>query len=428
MSLLSESFLQRANNADAVDPLAPLAEKFYRREGVNYLLGNSLGPLSKASESSLLRVIEEWKTLGVRGWEAGAEPWFIWTEKLSAQIAQIVGAAPEEAVLANSLTVNLHQLLGTLFKPAGGRQKILTHELTFPSDRYALQGHLGMRGLDPVKNLVTVSSEDGLTLDEDVIIESMSDREVQMAVLPSVLYRSGQLLDLPLLTEAAHERGILIGFDLAHSVGVMPHQLSEWGVDFAFFCTYKFLNGGPGSVGGIYLNKRHFGKAPGLAGWFSAAPEKRFTGHEFLPDCGNALALQTGTPAILSLAPLEGALGITLEAGLEGIREKSLKMTQFLIDGLQNEMKGLGVAIATPLEPERRGGHVAILHDDAANLAKVLRESGVIVDFRAPNLIRIAPSPLFNRFVDCASALGQIKKILTTEGCLGLQGETALVP
>ncbi len=209
---------------------------------------------------------------------------------------------------------------------------------------------------------------------------------------------------------------------------MVPHRLSEWRADFAFWCTYKYLNGGPGSIGGLYLNKKHFGKPPGLAGWFSAHPRERFAGHEMLPDYGNAWALQTGTPAILSLALLDGSLGINLEAGMDRIREKSLRLTEFLIIGLETELAGLGLTLATPREPERRGGHIAILHQQAEGLAKALREAGIMVDFRAPNLIRVAPSPLYNSFMDCARAIEQIRKIMTTEGCLERLDGSILVP
>ena len=303
-----------AQARDAEDALAPFASLFYRQPGQIYLDGNSLGLLSKPAEAAVLRVLDQWKTLGIDGWTEASPAWFHLAEELGVLTAPLIGATADEVVVTNSTTVNLHQLLATLFQPSAARPYILADALAFPSDAYALQSHLRLRGLDPARHLVLAPSRDGFTLDEDDIIAAMTP-SVQMAVLPAVIYAGGQLLDMAALTRAAHERAIIIGFDCSHSIGAVPHAFDEWGVDFAFWCGYKYLNGGPGASGGLYLNRRHFGRAPGLAGWFSSAKDRQFDMAGQLSAAAGAGALQIGTPNILSMAPLLGTLPMILDAG-----------------------------------------------------------------------------------------------------------------
>jgi kynureninase len=250
-----------------------------------------------------------------------------------------------------------------------------------------------------------------MTLSEDEIISQMTD-EVALILLPSVLYRSGQLLNMEKLTNEAHARGILIGFDLCHSIGAVPHRLSEWDVDFAFWCNYKYLNGGPGSVAGLYVNKRHFGKKPGLSGWFGSDKNTQFDmEHTFVP-APSAGAYQIGTPHVLSTAPLIGSLEIFKEAGIERIRAKSLGLTRFLMDLVQQELLEFGFVIGNPDEDSRRGGHVALKHKEAARICKSLKELGVIPDFRAPDVIRLAPAALYTSFLDVYETVNVLKYIM----------------
>ena len=251
--------------------------------------------------------------------------------------------------------------------------KILADELTFPSDIYALQSQLRIHGFDPDTHLIRVKSRDGRFLEEEDIIEAMSD-EIALIILPTVLYRSGQILDMKRLTTEAHKKGILIGFDGCHSIGAIPHSFSEWDVDFAYWCNYKHLNGGPGSVGGLYVNKKHFGTAPGLAGWFGSKKEKQFDMEHSLTQAESAGAYQIGTPHVLSLAPLLGSLEIFAEAGIENIREKSLKINQFLMDLLKQELVDMGFSIGNPHDDVRRGGHVSLEHKEAARICKALKD------------------------------------------------------
>ncbi len=408
---------------DAADPLAALRDQFYLPNDANvhlYLDGNSLGLLSRPAEASLLAALESWKTQAIAGWTHGAPaPWFSFAETLAEKIAPLVGAhGPDEVIVSGTTTANLHQLLATLFRPAGLRTKIVTDALNFPSDRYALASHLRLRGLDPADHLVVVPSRDGRTLREEDLIEAMSAPDVVLAVFPSVLYASGQLLDMERLTDCARRQGVLIGWDCSHSIGAVPHALSDWGADFAVWCHYKYLNAGPGAVGGLYVNRRHHAvnggacAAPGLAGWFGSEKARQFDMTDALAPAGDAGALQIGTPSILGMAPLAGALELHHRAGIERLREKSLRLTAYLRALVEARLSRFGVWVATPRANERRGGHLALVHPDADRLCRALRENGVVPDFRAPDVIRLAPVPLYNRFVDCFDAVARLETIL----------------
>lgn len=403
--------LERARQLDEQDELAFFRRAFHVPPGVLYLDGNSLGLLSADAQASLLRALAGWKEQAVEAWTEGEGSWFTLPEDLAARLAPMMGAAPDEVIVANSTTVNLHQLLATLFHPHRRRRKILADMLAFPSDVHAIKSQLRLRGLDPGTDLVRAPSADGYTLCEDEIIRHMSE-EVHTAVLPSVLYTSSQLLDVARLAAAARERGILFGVDCSHSVGLLPHRLSEWGVDFAFWCHYKYVNGGPGCPGGLFLHRRHADRAPGLAGWFSSRKDRQFDmAHDLVP-AGGAPGLQIGSPPILSMAPLAGALEVIERAGLERIRRKSLQLTGFLIELAERELSEFGFRIATPREDHRRGGHVALVHSEAPRLCKALRAEGVVPDHRPPDLIRLAPIALYNSFADCCEAVARLKRVM----------------
>jgi kynureninase len=326
-------------------------------------------------------------------------------------VAPLVGGSPEEIAVTGSTTVNIHQLISTFYHPEGDKTKIMATELDFPTDIYALQSQLRLRGLEPTEHLVEVESRDGRTIDEQDVIAAMTE-QVALVLMPTVLYRSGQLLDVERLTREAHERGIVIGFDAAHSIGSVPHSFSRWGVDFALWCSYKHLNGGPGAVAGLYVNREHFSRLPGLAGWFGSDKDKQFDmGHDFLPT-RSAGAYQIGTPHVLSLAPLLGSLEMFAEAGIERIRRKSLRLTRYLMDLIEHELDGMGFSIGTPQGDGRRGGHVALEHDEAARICEALKENGVVPDFRAPNVIRLAPVALYTSYADVWRTVGILARIM----------------
>ncbi|AIM16988.1 kynureninase [Neobacillus sedimentimangrovi] len=404
--------LEFAKQLDEKDTLSRFREEFYLKPGTIYMDGNSLGLLSKRAEKTLLETLEDWKQYGIDGWTQGKHPWFYMSEELGKKLAPLVGASEEEVIVTGSTTVNLHQLVSTFYKPEGKRTKILADELNFPSDIYALQSQLRLHGLDPDTHLIRVKSRDGRYLDEEDLIQAMTD-EVALVVLPTILYRSGQILDMKRLTEAAHKKGIIIGFDACHSAGSIPHYFSEWDVDFAFWCNYKHLNGGPGAVGALFVNRKHFNQLPGMTGWFGSNKEKQFDmEHTFTP-ANSAGAFQIGTPHVLSLAPLIGSLDMFHEAGIERIREKSLKLTQYLMDLIETELAGMGFHIGSPREEERRGGHVSLEHEEAARICKSLKENGVIPDFRAPNIIRLAPVALYTSYQEVWEVVQILKTIMT---------------
>jgi kynureninase len=404
--------IEDAKQLDIEDKLGRFREEFYIKPNSIYMDGNSLGLLSKRAEKTLLESLNDWKEHGIDGWTNGTHPWFFLSERLGEMMAPLVGAAANEVIVTGSTTVNLHQLVATFYKPEGVRTKILADELTFPSDIYALQSQLRIHGFDPETHLIRVKSRDGRFLEEEDIIEAMTE-EIALIILPTVLYRSGQILDMKRLTAAANKRGILIGFDGCHSIGAIPHDFSEWGVDFAYWCNYKHLNGGPGSVGGLYVNSKHFGTLPGLAGWFGSKKEKQFDMEHSLTPADSAGAYQIGTPHVLSIAPLLGALEIFAEAGIENIRAKSLNINQFLMDLLNQELNDLGFTVGNPIEDFRRGGHISLEHKEAARICKALKENGVIPDFRAPNIIRLAPVALYTSYSEVWEVVQILKKIMT---------------
>ena len=415
-----------AGERDRVDPLARFRREFHLPPGQIYLDGNSLGPMSSRSEASTLRVLGDWKGRGIGGWLEGGPAWFTLAESLGAAMAPLVGAEPDEVVVANSTTVNLHQLLATLYRPEAGRATILADALAFPSDIHAIESHLRLRGLDPATHLVLVGSDDGRTLSERAIVEAMTS-EVALAVLPSVLYRSGQLLDLATIAAEGRARGVLVGFDLSHSVGAVPHALDDWGVDFAFWCSYKYLNGGPGAVGALYLNRRHFGVAPGLAGWFGSRKDRQFAmAHRFEPAEG-AGGLQIGTPPILGMAPLVGALELIREAGIDATRAKSLALTAYLRELVESELARFGFVLATPTEDHRRGGHLALVHPEAARICRALIDAGVVPDHRPPDLVRMAPVALYTRFEDCREAVARLGSIMERRSYENYDGNRGLI-
>src|SRR5690625_902793 len=399
-----------AQKLDSKDTLQDFQNEFYLNKDSVYMDGNSLGLLSKRAEQTTLELLESWKTHAFDGWTDGERPWFFLSETLGGSMAGLVGAKKEEVLVTGSTTVNLHHLVSSFYQPEGKRTKILADTLNFPSDIYALKAQLKLKGYDD-SHLIQVESKDGHLLDEEDIITAMTD-DVALVVLPSVLYRSGQILDMKKLTSAAHERGIKIGFDLCHSIGALPHDLHEWGVDFAFWCTYKHLNGGPGSVGALFLHEKHFGMEPGLAGWFSSKKEKQFDMEHTLTHAGNAGAFQIGTPHVLSAAPLIGALELFNEAGIENVREKSLQLTGYMMELINHELVDFNFEIRNPINSKQRGGHVYLEHPEAARICKALKVNGVIPDFRMPSGIRLAPVALYNSFEDVYQCVQILKEVM----------------
>jgi len=410
-----KEFRERAQALDREDPLRVFRKRFPVPKGMVYFDGNSLGLISRDAEESLKKAVAAWKTLGIRGWLEADPPWFTLAERLGAECAALVGAEPDEVVLSGTTTVNIHALANTFYRPEGKRTKIVADELDFPTDIYALKSVLRLRGLDPKDHLVLVPSHDGLTLDEAEIARRFDD-ETALVFLPSVLYRSGQLLDMEFLARKAREKGIPIGFDCSHSVGAMPHELSRWGVDFALWCSYKYLNGGPGATAFLYVNRAHFGREPALPGWFGSVKERQFDmSLDFEPAPG-AGRWQISSPSILNASPLVGSVAIFREAGLGAVREKSLRMTRFLIEMTDALLAPApyGYSVGTPREDARRGGHLAIVHPEGVRISEALRARGVVPDFRPPDIVRIAPVALYNTYAELWALVNHLRDIIDT--------------
>ncbi|PSP26986.1 kynureninase [Halobacteriales archaeon QH_2_65_14] len=409
--------VEYARERDGSDPLASFRDRFDVPDPY-YMDGNSLGAVSDAAAASLQGAIEEWRELGIRGWTEAEPPWFWYGEHLGDELAPLIGADGTEVIVGNSTTVNIHTLIGTFLdtldpdEPRG----VLVNELDFPTDHYAIRAQFRQRGLDPDEHLHVVESRDGRTIATEDIVAAMDDRDVGIVFMPSVLYRSGQLFDVERITLEAHDRGMLAGFDLAHSIGAVPHDLSAHGVDFAVWCTYKYLNAGPGSIAGLYVNERHFGTMPALAGWWGHDKETQFElNMEFTP-ADAAGAWQIGTIPIFSAAPLWGSVEVVREAGIDAIREKSLDLTSYLIYLVDERLADRGCGVGTPRDPSRRGGHVALEHPEAYRVSQALRDRGVVVDFRPPDVIRVCPAPLYTGYEDVWDVVEIIRKIIDEAG------------
>lgn len=410
-----QAFGRTARNLDRNDPLKRFRKRFLTPPGKIYLDGNSLGLLSRDAESALKKTLRSWRDLAIGGWLEAEPPWFTLAETLGARCAALVGARPDEVVMSGTTTVNIHALVHTFYRPEGLRTRILAGGLDFPSDIYALKSILRLRGFDPGEHLVLAPSRDGRTLDEDDIVRHM-DETTALVFLPSVLYRSGQLLDMELLTRRARERGIPIGFDCAHSIGAVPHELSKWGVDFALWCSYKYLNGGPGATAFLYLNRAHFDREPALAGWFGSIKEKQFDMSLDFEPARSAGGWQISSPSILSAAPLIGSLGLFEEVGMAAVRKKSLGLTCFLME-MADELlapERFGFSVATPRGDEARGGHVALVHPEAMRISEALRARGVVPDFRPPDIVRIAPVAFTNTHTELWRLVRHLREIVET--------------
>ncbi len=402
-----------AAELDAADELAEFAREFARPPGVAYLDGNSLGLMCHAAERGLMRAVEAWRTRAVQGWTDGPDPWFGLSRRAAGLLAPLLGADPDDVMVGQSTTINLHQLLATFHGP-GTRPKVVIDATHFPSDRYAVDSHLRGRGLDPVAEVVLVPAGPDRLLGEDAIIEAMG-AAVGFAVLPAVVFTTGQLLDLPRLTAAARERDIPVAWDCSHSAGVVPHEFRRDGIDLAFGCGYKHLNGGPGAPGWLYVAPRLRDRLPGLAGWFGSDPARQFAMTADFHPAADAGRFQAGTPHVLSLAPLAGALELIQAAGIERIRAKSLAQTAFMRRLVVERLARFGVGVVTPVEDERCGGHLTLAHSAAGRLSRALRARGVVPDFRPPDLLRLAPAPLYTSFAECVAAIDILETLLSTD-------------
>jgi kynureninase len=427
-----------ARELDAADELAPLRRAFElpreRGRTLIYLCGHSLGLMPRAARGRVEAELTRWSTLGVDGHFPDSRPprgrprkadsrhagWLDYHTQLAAPLASLAGAHRDEVVAMNTLTVNLHLMLASFFRPTQKRYKILIETAAFSSDRYAVESQLRWHGLDPKDALIELPPRgDGFELDReryDALLASEGER-IALVLLPGVQYLSGERLDLADYTAAAQRYGCAVGFDLAHAIGNVPLALHDSGADFAVWCSYKYLNGGPGAVGGCFVHRRH-GKAadlPRLAGWWGHDRSRRFLMEpEFTPLPG-AEGWQLSNPPILSLAPLCASLELFGTAGMKRLRAKSLGLTRYLEWLLGRELAGR-VRFLTPAAPERRGCHLALQFTPAPRnpraFAARLREAGIVADWRRPNVLRVAPVPLYNRYRDVFAAVQALRYTL----------------
>ena len=373
-------------------------------EPLIYFAGNSLGLMPKRARAILDEELDDWAKLGVDAHLEAKTPWYTYHEPLREPMARLVGAKPIEVICMNSLTVNLHLMLATFYRPNKSRFKILMEDPAFPSDTYAIKTQIAHHGLDPKHALILASprkGEDTVRVKDIVQLIEKNRDSLAVVLIGAVNFFTGQLYDIPTITKAAQKNGIVAGFDLAHAVGNVPVSLHDWNVDFAVWCSYKYLNAGPGAVAGAYLHQRHATntKLPRLAGWFGNDPNTRFQmKREFIP-VPSADSWQVSNPPIFSMAPLRASLAIFDQAGgMEPLRAKSIKLTGYL-EFLIHRAGSKRYSVITPRELNARGCQLSIrAAEHPKELFKKLGAAGVKCDFREPNVIRVAPTPLYNTF------------------------------
>lgn len=407
--------LDFAREMDAKDPLRSFRDKFlfptFHPGGVVYFTGNSLGLQPKTAKDRIQEELDAWAEYGVEGHFMAKRPWFAYHENLTQMTANVVGAKPEEVVVTHSLTTNLHLLMVSFYQPNGKRTKILCEAKAFPSDQYALESQVKFHGLDPKESLVEVAPRQGehLIREEDVLakINELGD-ELAMVMIGGVNYYTGQLFDMEKITKAGHSVGAIVGFDLAHAAGNIRLQLHDWGVDFAAWCGYKYLNSSPGGVSGMFVHERHANspELPRFAGWWGYDKESRFKMESGFKPMYGAEGWQLSNAPVLGMAAHLASLEIFEEAGMDNIVAKRDILTaylEFIIDDISTRNKErCSFEIITPRDKKYRGAQLSILaHGQGKSLFDALTKQGVIADWREPNVIRIAPAPLYNSFEDC---------------------------
>jgi kynureninase len=410
-----ENNIDFARQLDEQDPLKNFRDKFYfptfHEKTVRYFTGNSLGLQPKTVASYIQQELEDWQKYGVEGHFLAKRPWFAYHENLTEKVAKIVGAKPIEVVITHSLTTNLHLLMVSFYRPQGKRTKILCEAKAFPSDQYALESQVKFHGLNLADHLVEVGPRAGeqLIREEDILskIEELGD-ELALVMIGGVNYYTGQLFDMAAITKAGHSVGAIVGFDLAHAAGNINLQLHEWGLDFAAWCSYKYLNSSPGGVSGMFVHERHASKPelPRFAGWWGHDKSSRFMMEPGFKPIQGAEGWQLSNAPVLGMAAHLASVEIFEEAGMDRIGEKRDLMTAFLefvIDDISERNKDrVSFELITPRDKTKRGAQLSIMAKGQGKaLFDALSAEGVVADWREPNVIRVAPAPLYNSFEDC---------------------------
>lgn len=401
------SDLTQAQKLDQEDPLAKVRDHFFIKPGQIYMDGNSLGLASKEAEASLQKMTQVWQDQAIGMWD----DYFHYGQKLGDECGKLINAQKNEVLITGNTTSNIHQCVSTLYQPTASRYKILVDDLNFPTDRYAIDSEVRLKGYQPADAVKVVKSPDGKYIDEDAVIEAMTP-DVALILLPTVLYRSAQILDMDRLTKAAHERNIIIGWDLCHAIGAIKMDFQKIQPDFAIWCTYKYLNAGPGAVAGMYLNAKHFDKTPGLAGWWGNRDDTQFQLKHQFEHQKDVSGWQIGTPTMLGMAPLEGSLKLINEIGIDQIRTKSLKITAYLMYLIDEKLAVYGCKVGNPREDAKRGGHVCLEHPNGYQISLALKARHVIPDFREPDVIRLAPIALYTSYQEVYQMVEILEDIL----------------
>jgi kynureninase len=388
---------------------------------VAYFAGNSLGCQPVGAAGQLTGVLDDWARLAVSAHEGAGVPWLDYPLALRQSSARLVGASAEEVVLMNGLTVNLHVLLATFYRPSRMRYRIVIEDDAFPSDSYAVAGQAAWHGLDPDDAVVRLrprEGEDHLRTEDVLAYFRQHGDAVAVSLLGGVNYRTGAVLDMSAITRAARAAGCAVGWDLAHAVGNVPVRLHEWGADFAVWCTYKYLNGGPGSVGGAFVHDRHAGdpELVRLGGWWGNDPGSRFDMRaRFAPGYG-AAGWQISNPPLLAMAPLQASLALFDETGLDELRGRSRRLSAYLdevLDDVLADRNAADLAILTPREHARRGCQVSVrIPGRAATVCERLKQRGVVCDHRGDSILRVAPVPLYSTYADIARLGDALHKVV----------------
>lgn len=411
-----------AQKMDSADPLKKYRDKFYfpkhtTGEEAIYLCGNSLGLQPKSAKSHIEAVLDDWRNLGVKGHFEGANPFTTYHESLGEQMAKIVGARKEEVVAMNSLTVNLHLMMVSFYRPEEGRYKILIEKNAFPSDQYAVKSQLEFHGYDPKEGLIELEPREGedILRTEDILdLIKKEGQEIALIMIGGLNYYTGQAYDMERITQVGHDMGCMVGFDLAHGAGNLNLSLHDWDVDFAVWCTYKYMNSGPGGIAGCFVNERHLKRKDlaRFAGWWGHDKATRFMMDDTFVPIQGAEGWQMSNETVLSMAALKASLEIFEEVGMKAIVRKSRLLTRYL-EFLIEELKSDRIQIITPKQTEARGAQLSIrVIQSDKSLFRAISDKGVIADWREPDVIRIAPTPLYNNFSDVFKFVQILKKTL----------------
>jgi len=412
----------RALQLDAQDPLADLKKRFLLPKDTVYLCNNSLGLPTAHASCKLEELMQQWKNFGAEGWFHEKSNWYqAYDKPLRRMLAPLLGAQEEEVVVMNSLTVNLHLLMVSFYQPTVTRYKILIDTPAFPSDLYALKSHISAHGLDPEDALIQLKPRPGeqLLREEDIEEALVNEgQSITLVFINIVNYLTGQVLDIEKIARLAHSKGCLVGCDLAHAAGNIPLSLHDGNIDFAVGCSYKYLCSGPGGPGIAYVHaKHHHTEFPRLSGWWGNDPATRFEMHSAFTPFGGAYSWQVSTPSIVSMAPLAASLEIFQEIGMDALRKKSALQTAFLLELLE-QIPSRPFEIVTPKDPQKRGCQISLrFHENAQHILRDLKTHGILCDYRAPDILRVTPSPLYTSFHDIYLFAESLYKIIIEQKC-----------